>query len=195
MDISKPYIAAFKEGASSPTNFISSDKLVYWYRPTPRGVNCDSTDTCMVEANNGSGNYFQGRPDGWQSMADSVFVVSLLTSPATVQVNSGGKMYSYDAPAGASSKEVPMGVGSQSFTVIRGGQVILSGTSLKQIINACVCGLYNFNAYGKSVPLPVSFFFSTKKILTSVSSWDSSRWVQRSPSARWACCFQTGSAL
>ena len=103
----------------------------------------------MVPANNGSGNYFMGRPDGWESMADSVFVVSLLTSPATVQVNSGGTVYNYDAPAGASAKEVPMGVGSQSFTVIRDGQTILSGTSLKEVIDGCVCGLYNFNAYGK----------------------------------------------
>lgn len=149
LDISKPYIAAFKAGDSSPNNHISSDELVYWYRPAPRGVNCDSTDTCMVPANNGSGNYFMGRPDGWESMADSVFVVSLLTSPATVQVNSGGTVYNYEAPAGASAKEVPMGVGSQSFAVIRDGQTILLGTSLKEIINGCVCGLYNFNAYGK----------------------------------------------
>lgn len=90
-----------------------------------------------------------GRPDGWESMADSVFVVSLLTSPATVQVNSGGSFYNYEAPAGASANEVPMGVGSQGFAVIRDGQTILSGTSLKEIINGCVCGLYNFNAYGK----------------------------------------------
>ncbi|KAJ5335893.1 CAZyme family GH71 [Penicillium brevicompactum] len=152
LDISKPYIAAFKAGDSSPTNYISSDELVYWYRPTPRGVDCDSTDTCMVAANNGSGNYFIGRPDGWQSMADSVFVVSLLTAPATVKVNSGGNIYSWEAPAGASSQEVPMGVGSQSFELIRGGQTILSGTSLKEIISGCVCGLYNFNAYVGTLP-------------------------------------------
>ncbi|KAJ5209354.1 CAZyme family GH71 [Penicillium cf. viridicatum] len=152
LDISKPYIAAFKAGDSSPNNHISSDELVYWYRPAPRGVNCDSTDTCMVTANNGSGNYFMGRPDGWESMADSVFVVSLLTSPATVQVNSGGTVYNYEAPAGASAKEAPMGVGSQSFAVVRDGQTILSGTSLKEIINGCVCGLYNFNAYVGTLP-------------------------------------------
>lgn len=102
----------------------------------------------MVAANNGSGNYFIGRPDGWQSMADSVFVVSLLTAPATVKVNSGGNVYSWEAPTGASSQEVPMGVGSQSFELIRDGQTILSATSLKEIISGCVCGLYNFNAYG-----------------------------------------------
>ncbi|KAK4871035.1 hypothetical protein LT330_000272 [Penicillium expansum] len=152
LDISKPYIAAFKAGDSSPNNHISSDELVYWYRPAPRGVDCDSTDTCMVPASNGSGNYFMGRPDGWQSMADSVFVVSLLKSPATVQVNSGGTVYNYDAPAGASAKEVPMGVGAQSFAVSRDGQTILSGTSLKEIINGCVCGLYNFNAYVGTLP-------------------------------------------
>ncbi|KAJ5773769.1 hypothetical protein N7457_008665 [Penicillium paradoxum] len=152
LDISKPYIAAFKAGESSPNNHISADELVYWYRPAPRGVDCDATDTCMVPANNGSGNYFMGRPDGWQSMSDSVFVVSLLTSAATVQVNSGGSIYNYEAPAGASAKEVPMGVGSQSFAVIRNGQTILSGTSLKPIINGCVCGLYNFNAYVGTLP-------------------------------------------
>ncbi|OQD82804.1 hypothetical protein PENANT_c019G08225 [Penicillium antarcticum] len=152
LDISKPFIAAFKAGESSPDSHISSDELVYWYRPAPRGVDCDPTDTCMVPANNGSGNYFIGRPDGWQSMQDSVFVVSLLTAPATVQVNSGGSVYNYDAPAGASAKAIPMGLGSQSFAVFRDGQTILSGTSLKQIINGCVCGLYNFNAYVGTLP-------------------------------------------
>lgn len=104
----------------------------------------------MVPANNGSGNYFMGRPDGWQSLQDSVFVVSLLQTPATVQVNSGGSVVSYEAPAGAFAKAVPMHVGSQAFAVIRNGQTILSGTSLKKIIDGCVCGLYNFNAYGKT---------------------------------------------
>jgi predicted amino acid racemase len=103
----------------------------------------------MVQANNASGNYFLGRPNGWDTMQDSVFVVSLLKSAATIQVNSGGNVQTINAPAGANAYQVPMGVGSQSFSVTRNGQTILSGTSLKQIINGCVCGLYNFNAYGK----------------------------------------------
>lgn len=44
-----------------------------------------------------------------------------------------------------------MGVGRQSFSVTRGGATVLSGTSLKDIIGGCVCGLYNFNAYGKEI--------------------------------------------
>lgn len=114
-------------------------------------MNCDATDTCMVPANNGSGNYFMGRPDGWQSMQDAIFVVSLLQFPATVQVNSGGTLYQYDAPVGAYAQQVPMQVGTPSFTVLRNGNQVLSGTSLKPIINGCVCGLYNFNAYGLKI--------------------------------------------
>ncbi|KAJ5532968.1 alpha-1-3-glucanase/mutanase [Penicillium frequentans] len=152
LEISKPFIAAFKDGAKSPNKYITDEKLVYWYRPAPRDVNCDATDTCMVPANNGSGNYFLGRPNGWQSMQDSVFVVTLLQSPATVQANSGGSVYQYDAPAGAYAQAVPMNVGVQAFSISRNGKAVLSGVSLKPIINGCVCGLYNFNAYVGSLP-------------------------------------------
>ena len=37
-DLYKPYIAAYKSGDSKPT--ITQEGLVYWYRPTPKGVNC-----------------------------------------------------------------------------------------------------------------------------------------------------------
>ncbi|CEL10268.1 hypothetical protein ASPCAL13390 [Aspergillus calidoustus] len=154
MDMSKPFIAAYKDGASSSSvnSYITEDLLVYWYRPAPRGVNCDATDTCMVPANNGSGNYFNGRPDGWETMEDAVFVVTTLTEPATVTVNSGGNVQVFDAPAGASAFTVPMGVGSQAFSLSRNGQVIQSGVSLLPIIDGCVCGLYNFNPYVGTLP-------------------------------------------
>jgi hypothetical protein len=148
--MAKPFIAAFKDGATSVDSYITDDELIYWYRPTPRGVDCDSTDTCMVTANNDSGNYFMGRPNGWEDMQDSVFVVSLFTDDATIEVTSGnGTAQTIDAKAGASIHQVPMGVGEQSFTVTRSGTTVFSGKSLKQIIDGCVCGLYNFNAYGK----------------------------------------------
>jgi hypothetical protein len=61
LDMAKPFISAFKAGATSVSNYITEDELIYWYRPTPRGEDCDATDTCMVPANNASGNYFLGR--------------------------------------------------------------------------------------------------------------------------------------
>ncbi|KAH8926931.1 carbohydrate-binding module family 20 protein [Atractiella rhizophila] len=91
--MSKPYIQAYKAGASSVASYIQDEKVVYWYRPNPRDLNCDATDTTMGSANNDSGNYFNGRPNGWQSLQDQVFVVSLLKSPGTVLVQSGSTAY------------------------------------------------------------------------------------------------------
>ncbi|KAJ7636329.1 glycosyl hydrolase family 71-domain-containing protein [Roridomyces roridus] len=148
LDMAKPFIAAYKAGALSPNSFITSDQIIYWYRPTLSTLNCDATDTTAnTPANNGSGNYFEGRPDGWQTMQDAVFVVMLLTSAGTLTVNSGGQTHTFNAPAGASSFTVPMAVGQQSFALARNGVNVLAANSLKDISNVCPCGLYNFNPY------------------------------------------------
>ena len=147
LDMSKPFIAAYKAGAQDVTPFITQDELIYWYRPTMRTLNCDSTDTTMVSAPNASGNYFMGRPNGWESMSDSVFIVSMLTAPGTVSVSSGGNSQTFNAPAGASLWTVPMGLGSQKFGLQRNGAQVMSVTSLKDISDVCPCGIYNFNAY------------------------------------------------
>jgi hypothetical protein len=130
----------------------------------------------MVQANNGSDNYFIGRPNGYQTMQDAVFVVSLFTSPASIQVSSGGNTQTFNAPAGAQAYQVPMGVGSQSFSVTRNGQTVFSGTSLKQIINGCICGLYNFNAYGMAssrLRLTRPCLFGEIILIYSLNSWQS----------------------
>ncbi|PSS06984.1 carbohydrate-binding module family 24 protein [Amorphotheca resinae ATCC 22711] len=152
LDMAKPFIAAFHAGATSVDPYITSDQLIYWYRPTLRGLDCDATDTTMVAANNASGNYFEGRPNGWEDMEDSVFVVALLTSPGTVTVTSGGNTQSFNAPAGASAFQVDMQVGQQQFALTRGSTTVLSGVSLKDVSSICICGIYNFNAYVGSLP-------------------------------------------
>ncbi|GCB17729.1 mutanase Pc12g07500 [Aspergillus awamori] len=155
LQMSKPFIAAYKNGDKSPDKYITEEKLIYWYRPTPRNINCDSTDTTMDGSpNNSSGNFFRGRPNGWESLQDAVFVVSLLKSPGTIQVASGQNSQKFDAPAGASAFTVPMGVGQQKFALVRDGKTVLSDTSLKDIVNTCICGIYNFNAYVGTVPAP-----------------------------------------
>jgi len=136
--MAKPFIDAWKSGADKPT--ITEDKIVYWYRVAPRDLNCDSTDTTMEPANNASGNYFMGRPNGYETAQDAVFVVPLLTSPGTIIVNSGGKEYVFNAPAGASAFEAPMGIGSQYFALQRNGNNVMSSTSLREIKNECPCG-------------------------------------------------------
>ncbi|KAB5528024.1 putative alpha-1,3-glucanase/mutanase [Coniochaeta sp. 2T2.1] len=152
LDMAKPFISAFHAGASSANSYVTTDQLVYWYRPNPRSLNCDATDTTMVPADNSSGNYFMGRPNGWETMEDSVFVVAMLTQAGTVTVASGSNTQSFNVPAGISSYTVPMGVGKQQFWLTRNGQTILSQVSLKDITTVCPCGLYNFNAYVGTVP-------------------------------------------
>lgn len=151
--MSRPFIAAYKAANTSVNSYITEDKLIYWYRPTPKDINCDSTDTTMKgNADNSSGNFFRGRPNGYETMEDKVFVVSLLTSPATIKVQSGPNKQKFAAQAGANALSIPMGVGKQIFSATRDGHTILSGTSLKDIVDTCICGIYNFNAYVGMLP-------------------------------------------
>jgi hypothetical protein len=150
--MAKPFIAAYHAGATSVSSFITTEQLIYWYRPNPRGLNCDATDTTMVPANNASGNYFEGHPDGWQDMADSIFVIALLQQPGTITIMSGANVQTFNAPAGATSYAVDMQVGQQQFFLTRNGQTVLSAVSLKDVTDVCVCGIYNFNAYVGTVP-------------------------------------------
>lgn len=151
-DLAKPYITAFKAGADSVDSYITDDQVVYWYRPTLSSVECDSTDNTMGAGSNTSGNYFHGRPNGYEVMQDEVFVVTLLTADASLSVASGGTTKTFHAKAGANAFSVPMGVGQQKFSLTRDSQTVLSGTSLKDIQDECICGIYNFNTYVGTLP-------------------------------------------
>lgn len=151
-DLAKPYIAAYKAGAKSVDPYIEEDQIVYWYRPTPSDVECDSTDNTMGAGTNTSGNYFHGKPNGSGDMQDTVFVVTLLTDDASLSVTSGTTTKTFQAKAGANAFEVPMGVGQQTFSLTRDSEIVLSGTSLKDIQSSCICGIYNFNAYVGTLP-------------------------------------------
>ncbi|KAL1884650.1 Protein memo1 [Paecilomyces lecythidis] len=155
LEMAKPFISAYKAGNTSVNQYITDDQLIYWYRPTPKSINCSSTDnTEQGNPNNSSGNFFRGLPNGYETLEDAVFVVSLLTEPATIKVQSGNNTQTFSAEAGASAFSVPMGVGKQVFSVTRNGQSVLSGTSLKDIVDTCICGIYNFNAYVGTLPAP-----------------------------------------
>ncbi|KAK3309363.1 glycoside hydrolase family 71 protein [Chaetomium strumarium] len=153
LELSKPFIAAYKNKDTSVNKYISKDQIIYWYRRTLKTLDCDATDTTAGRpANNASGNYFMGRPDGWETMEDMVYVVTLLTQPGTIAVTSGGQTVTQQVPAGANLIKVPAAVGKQQFSLSRNGQVVLRDTSLMDISNVCPCGLYNFNPYVGTVP-------------------------------------------
>jgi len=160
-DLMKPYIAAYKSGAAAPT--VTADEIVYWYRPTPKGVSC-TADTLGV-------------PIGVSLLADVVFVSTMLTSAADLTVTSGNQApVTISAPAGIHTFNFTMGVGEQKFSVSRGGQTLFGGSGGLQIKNTCLT--YNYNAYvgsfkasGGSNPPPTSTSkTTTSQVVTSSSS-------------------------
>lgn len=135
----KPYIAAYKSGAKAP--IVEEDEVVYWYRPTPKGVVCTG-DTLSA-------------PLGVGMLSDSIFIATILTNPATLTVQSGNDApVSIDVPAGIVTSNVTMGVGAQSFHVTRNGQTVLSGQGGLDVKDSCVH--YNFNVYVGSITGEVS---------------------------------------
>ncbi|KAI0974725.1 glycoside hydrolase family 71 protein [Xylaria arbuscula] len=154
LDMAVPFIAAFKAGASDPAPYITDDKIVYWFRPTLKDLDCDATDTTLVDVpDNSSGNYFKGRPNGWETMQDEVFVVTLLTEAASLTMNVAGNSVTVDVPAGAAINTIGMAPGDVSFSLSRGGATVLQGTSPMKILDHCPCGIYNFNPYSGTIPV------------------------------------------
>lgn len=126
----KPYIAAYKSGASAPV--VESEQLIYWYRPHPKDTAC---------TNDGL-----GPPRGRELVADVVFVSTMLTEPAELTVKSGGRdAVTINVEAGIRTSNFTMGVGQQEFSLSRGGSVVRGGVSDKEISNSCET--YNFNPY------------------------------------------------
>lgn len=58
-----------------------------------------SSSTSLCHANNFTGNYFKGRPDGWESLEDRDFVVTLLAETATLEMTAGGNSLPGYAPS------------------------------------------------------------------------------------------------
>ena len=152
LSMAKPYIQAFKQSSKTVNSFIQSDQLIYWYRPTLTSASCDSTDNCEQPLPTPNPNYFIGKPNGHETLQDAVFVVALLIADGTVTVTSGSNTQQFPASAGPNIFQLSMGTGTQSFSLIRKGQTVLSGNSPKDIISDCVCGIYNFNAFVGTLP-------------------------------------------
>lgn len=152
LSLATPFIRAFHDGATSPFNYIKHDLIVYWYRPNPLSLNCDATDTTMLAASNSSGDYFNGKPNGWETETDSIFVTAFLKSPGNVTVVSGSGAFQFNAVQGVNAFTVPMGVGSQIFGLWRKGKIGIQETSPRNVTEICACGNYNFNAYVGRVP-------------------------------------------
>lgn len=151
LEMAKPYIAAYKAGGTAPA--VTEEKLVYWYRPTPKDITCSGDNL--------------GKPNGWELMTDEIFVVALLKTAGKVTASSGSNSQSFDAPTGVSLHKLPLGVGSQTFALSRGGVDVFKATSLRDVVDTCACGIYNFNAYVGTVPAAAPDVLVNNEAITS----------------------------
>ncbi|KAF7328957.1 Alpha-1,3-glucanase/mutanase [Mycena venus] len=120
------------DAPAPPAPTVDADGLVYWYRPTPKNTQC-TNDTLPA-------------PNGINLLSDSVFVTTMLTSPATLTVTSGSLApVSVNVGAGIVTSNFTMGVGIQTFAVTRNDAKILGGDGGLKITSTCTT--YNFNAY------------------------------------------------
>lgn len=165
LEMAEPYIAAYKAGAKEVS--VSEDKLVYWYRPSPKAA-------C-------------GAFDGIETLQDAVFVVALLKSAGKVTVTSGGNTKSFDAPAGASAYQVDMATGKQTFALSRNGADVFSSTGSLEISQNC--SPVNLNAFvgvakgnAASVPAPSASASASAEAPVS-SSTDAQQTTQVNPSS------------
>ena len=147
LDLSVPYIQAFKAGISAPV--VTQEFAVYWHRPHLKDVSCDSTDNC------GS------KPTGWDFVADSVFVATVTKNGAQVTVNSGGNApFKQQVAGGIQVFQVPMAAGEQSFSITTSAGATMQGASNITVLDTCWVskvrcrgaaltrgqnGIYNFN--------------------------------------------------
>ncbi|WVR06496.1 hypothetical protein IAU60_003527 [Kwoniella sp. DSM 27419] len=137
LDLSLPYIKAWKAGLSEPV--VEKDQVVYWYRPHSKAVNCDATDN------------FGSKPTGWDFVADTIFVATMTRFGGSVRVTSGSNppVVQHVGP-GVQLVEVPMGVGNQSFEFYTLAGGYHATTSKVAVSDKCwptkdFAGIYNYN--------------------------------------------------
>ncbi|KAF7334571.1 Glycoside hydrolase family 71 protein [Mycena venus] len=128
-DVAQVYISAFKAGASTPT--VTTDELVYYYRPSPKAAICSDT--------------IASQPNGFQDDDDMVFVIAMLTSAGTVTITSGSNApVQFQLDAGIHTVAAPMGLGTQTFA-LSSSTANFNGNGGLEISDQCT--VYNFNAY------------------------------------------------
>nr|XP_019045434.1 hypothetical protein I302_05824 [Kwoniella bestiolae CBS 10118]OCF24364.1 hypothetical protein I302_05824 [Kwoniella bestiolae CBS 10118] len=110
LDLSIPYIKAWKSGAKTP--IVERDQVFYWYRPHLKSAECDASDN------------YGSKPDGWDIVSDSIFVTTMTKLGGTLKVTSGSNQPVMKlVEPGVQSIEVPMGAGKQvfEFSTLSGG--------------------------------------------------------------------------
>jgi hypothetical protein len=121
LDLNAYYIAWFKTGAPPR---ITRDTVFLTHRLHPYAAKPAYPQSLLMQ------------PRPWSSAPrDTVEALTLLSAPATVQVNVGGRTHSCSAPAGVGVCTVPLAAGTVQADVTRDGTWLASVTSPHKVTN------------------------------------------------------------
>jgi glucan endo-1,3-alpha-glucosidase len=119
---------------------ITKDELFYFYRQSPKS----SASTCTSDPH-GTVNQLYG------NVTDSIFVTTLLTGSATLTVNTGGSISTYNLGAGITHTTIPFTVGpTQTLQLTRNGTTLTSLTGPAIVPPPAECNFFYATGYGFS---------------------------------------------
>jgi glucan endo-1,3-alpha-glucosidase len=110
LELTKRYIAWYKTGVPPA---INQDALFYFYRTHSTNLVASATNDTPVM-------WFLG------DVADVIYNTMFLTAPAQLQVVSGTNSVIYSLGAGLQQVRTPFAPGTQTFTLVRKGALVLS---------------------------------------------------------------------
>ncbi|KAH9288354.1 hypothetical protein KI387_032471 [Taxus chinensis] len=106
LEMGEHYIKWYKSG--NPPQ-ITQDSLYMFYYTQPKSI---------------AGTADGGPVKNSEALTDNLYVTTVLTNPATVELKSGGDSKSFDAPAGINTYSMPFQVGKQSAILKQGATVV-----------------------------------------------------------------------
>jgi hypothetical protein len=142
------YYLKWYEAGTQPT--IARDLIAIAHRLHPEnaaGVNAIGAgiadDTDSAKSDSGAIRPLRRQYD-YSVVEDRLYAAVMLQQAGTVTLKSGGKRQSFSLPAGVSEVSMPFAAGSQSASLARGGQTLLTATSPSKVESGAV-SLFNYN--------------------------------------------------
>jgi hypothetical protein len=142
------YYLKWYEAGTQPT--IARDLIAIAHRLHPEnaaGVNAISAgiadDTDSAKSDSGATRPLR-RHYGYSMVEDRIYAAVMLKQAGTVTLKSGDKRQSFSLPAGVSEVSMPFAAGSQSASLARGSQTLLTTTSPSKVQSGAV-SLFNYN--------------------------------------------------
>eukprot|EP00026_Physarum_polycephalum_P009599 Phypoly_transcript_09727.p1 GENE.Phypoly_transcript_09727~~Phypoly_transcript_09727.p1 ORF type:complete len:442 (+),score=62.71 Phypoly_transcript_09727:154-1326(+) len=133
------FISQYKTGNGQ----INNDTVVYWYRPYMKDSQPSNDPLGQPYVANQDTSRSSYTPQ--QVLEDNVYIVSILTSPGTIVVESGGNNVTQNVPAGPNLFSAPMNTGIQAITLYKNNKVVCTSTGDVQVGNNPTD--YNYNVF------------------------------------------------